>query len=107
MAFCHLLSLHEDTGLYKPCAACLRLELLGHHLKLGLLGWRFRYRLLSPPLHQVLVGFLKGEDGLGQVIEAQAVRSLPVAGFVPIPDFQGHLGEEDLLAVSASCVLED
>ena len=48
---------------------------------------------------QVLKGFLKGQDRLGDVVETEAVGPVPLAGLVLVPDFDDHLGQGDTLAV--------
>jgi hypothetical protein len=56
---------------------------------------------------QVLVGFLKRCDGLGQLVKAQAVRALPFAGLVLVTDLDDDLGEGHGPPISLDDVAED
>jgi len=50
-------------------------------------------------LGQVLKCFLKGQDRFRDVIQAEAVGPVPLAGFVLVADFNHDLGQRDRSAV--------
>ena len=76
---------------------------------LGLLGVRIRGFLGSwlSVLRQVLKGFLKGQDRFGDVVQAQAVGPVPLAGLILVADFNHDLGQRDLSTVVHDYVPEN
>jgi len=58
-------------------------------------------------LGQVLKGFLKGQDRFRDVVQAEAVGPLPLAGLVLVADLNDDLGQRDLSAVVHHYVSEN